>query len=420
MMEAILGIIGLIIAWAVFWAIVRAVIGAGARTVHAASRTVSGKGSFSDNMNIAFKGMEPLEIRFQSARLGEKKDGPEIKEIQARGLLPVVRRTHVAIVVSVFDRADGEMIPVISVLDDFQEPDSVVFQHQQELPPVDPGDGFAEWIRISAIIPELLQPPFSGTRQLVAVVRLIDFNNPPEITHGFADGDNGILWQRTLSFSHVFKEKGYREAVEHREEAQAISVKIAIAVAMSDGSLDDREGEVIADWVKRAIEPLSNGRREELRKIYNDAMRDAYAAAKEGSLALSDLTAKLNEIGETKVKYDAVELCFEVMAADGHADPEEMRMIRRIGEALNLDVRELEALRDQRIVGLGGGLSHGGNIEELLGIEADWDTKKIQAHLRSEFQKWNNRLSSLPEGDERNNAQAMLEMIAEARRKYAG
>jgi len=40
------------------------------------------------------------------------------------------------------------------------------------------------------------------------------------------------------------------------------------------------------------------------------------------------------------------------------------------------------------------------------------------SHLREEFNKWNNRLNTLPEGVERDNAQQMLGLISDARKKY--
>ena len=58
------------------------------------------------------------------------------------------------------------------------------------------------------------------------------------------------------------------------------------------------------------------------------------------------------------------------------------------------------------------------SIEEILGIEKSWDKEKIKKHLTTEFQKWNNRISTLKEGEERNNAQLMLNKIADARKKY--
>jgi len=395
--------------------IVRAVFG----TLGAVGRTAMGKGTFSENLEMSFVGMGPLEARLTESRLSDDPDSPLVKQIEVKGVFPVHQNdTRSAFVTSVFDTTADSLAPVISILDEFQEPGSIVFQHISELPPVSPEQGFAGWERVSAVFPDLLQPPHGGERNLAVILRLVDLASPPDIQHGFADGDEGILWQVDLPFTHRFTEKGYEEASEHRDEAQALSVKIAIAVAMADRSFDDREGEVISDWIRRAIEPFGSEKRDELKSIYNDAMRDAYQAAKDGSLSLSALTERLNEIGEAKIKYDAIELCFEVMAADGEADPEEMRTIRKIGEALDLDLSELEAMRDQKIVGLESHISSGGDIEELLGIEPDWSDAKIKTHLRSEFQKWNNRLNALAEGPERENAQAMLDMISRARQKY--
>ena len=81
-------------------------------------------------------------------------------------------------------------------------------------------------------------------------------------------------------------------------------------------------------------------------------------------------------------------------------------------------VDEIEKMRDQKIVGLETNIGSQASIEDMLGIEADWDAGKIKKHLLSEFQKWNNRLNALSEGDERDNAQQMLDLIAEARKKH--
>jgi hypothetical protein len=141
-------------------------------------------------------------------------------------------------------------------------------------------------------------------------------------------------------------------------------------------------------------------------------------AAKSGELSLSPLIERLNEIGEKSTKYETIELCFDVMAADGVADAEELKTIRKVAEALELDFDEIKKLQDQKIIGLDTSVTSHASIEDLLGIEGDWDIARIKKHLRVEFQKWNNRLNTLAEGEERNNAQRMLDLIAEARKKY--
>jgi hypothetical protein len=127
----------------------------------------------------------------------------------------------------------------------------------------------------------------------------------------------------------------------------------------------------------------------------------------------------MNEIGEKSDKYEALELCYEVMAADGVADDNELRIISSVAKDLGLDMQEVSKMRDQKILHLNSNVASQANIEVMLGIEPDWTHDEIKKHLRVEFQKWNNRLNTLEEGEERDNAQLMLDRIAEARQKYA-
>lgn len=254
---------------------------------------------------------------------------------------------------------------------------------------------------------------------MVAILRMVDLDNIPDITHGFHEPEHpGLLWQKSLPFNYTFSEKGYREAAEHREESMTLALKIGVAVAMADGSLDDSEGNVLKGWVLRMIEPHAESRKEELKRLYNQAMKDAFDEIRSGNLSLSFLTQRLNEIGELTTKYEVVELCFSVMAADGVADAEEIKIIKRVAEALDLDINEIEKMRDKAIIGLKANASSHASIEDIIGIESSWNNEEIKQHLRKEFQKWNNRLNALPEGEERANAQRMLDIISGARKRY--
>ena len=57
-------------------------------------------------------------------------------------------------------------------------------------------------------------------------------------------------------------------------------------------------------------------------------------------------------------------------------------------------------------------------LESLVGIDSSWSDEQKRKHLRGEFQKWSNRLNTLPEGEERESAQSMLDNIAALRQKY--
>ena len=414
-MEFLLGLISI---FAVFLGI-RFLISAASRTVGAAARTAMGKGSFSDNIEVAFKGMTAFEVRVKDSRLGNDGSGAIVKELEGKGLLPLIRPTRVGFITSVLDNTSGNYEPVISAIDGFQESNNVTYQHKIEVGSISPDQGYIGWVRIGVVLPEILQPPYGGVRELVAVLRMVDLDNIPDITHGFHQPDHpGLLWQKSLPFNFTFSEKGYREAAEHRDESMMLALKIGVAVAMADGSLDDSEGNVLKEWVLRMIEPYAEGRRQELKQLYNQAMKDAFDEIKNGSLNLSSLTHRLNDIGEITTKYEVVELCFSIMAADGIADAEEIKIIKKVAEALDLDINEIEKMRDKAIVGLNANASSHASIEDILGIESEWNNTEIKQHLRKEFQKWNNRLNTLPEGEERANAQRMLDIIAEARKKH--
>ena len=59
------------------------------------------------------------------------------------------------------------------------------------------------------------------------------------------------------------------------------------------------------------------------------------------------------------------------------------------------------------------------DLESELEIDSRWDIDTIQKHLIMLYGKWNGRISTLPEGSRRENAQRILNLIAEARKKYS-
>ena len=401
-MEAIIGFIFL----AVGYSVVMAVLRLGARKV---KEVVTGKETYFGEAQLKF-----MDDKLEDSDIGAKK-------IMFRGAIPVPRGMRVAFSVSAFDSTDSDAdpAPVISIIEQSQEPQSRCFGVSNEIGSTDPGDTFTDWVQMGAIFPDFIQGPVSGHRTITVLVRLFNADDPPSIHAGFTSGDGELIFSQELQFEHTFTEKGYREEAENREEAQGLSLKVGVAVAMADGSLDDAEGEVLKDWIIREISAYSEEKSQRLKNLFNDALKEGFALAQSGELALSPLVKRLAEIGEKKTKYDAIELCFDVMAADGVADSEEMAVIRRVAEALDLDMDEIEKMRESVTLNLSASLSTDAGLEALVGIEVSWSDEEKRKHLRTEFQKWSNRLNSLLEGDERDAAQAMLDNIASLRKKYA-
>ena len=350
-MELILGFIILgIAAWIIF-----IIFSAVARRITGASeKSAKGEGTFSENMRLAFRGMGPLEARIVDTTLGDYVRAP-VKAIEVKGLFPVNTIRQVAFVTSVFDESSGELAPVLSAIDIYQEPDSTAYQHSIKVgQEVSPGQGFGHWTQAGRVIPNILQPPVGGTRRLFAILRLVDVVDMPVIRRGsHGPDDTGILWQAVLKFALTFVEKGYEEAAEHRDRARELSVRIGMAVAMADGTLDNSEGKTLREWILKSISPYADEKREHLKALYNGAMKDAHSLAKNGELRLGELTRELNEIAEQATKYETVELCFKVLAADGVVHPEELKVINKVADALDLDFDQIKKMRDQTIISLG-------------------------------------------------------------------
>ena len=403
-MELITGFIVLFILWSIF-RFVLGLMGAGARAVHSA---VTGKERY----------FGPPQLKF----IDETHDvtGWQVKRIMFRGAMPNTRDMNVSFALSAFDMTEGEdnLKPVLSLADAAQEENTICYHMNGDFGRVGEGSAFTDWVQLGVVIPELLQPPFSGSRDINIVVRMFNSVNPPEIFAGMSRDEGELIFLDTMSFSHKFTDKGYEEASKDREEAQAISLKIGVAVAMADGSLDDKEGEVLKAWIVKEVSAFSDNKQKTLKKLYNDALKEGFSRASAGNLSLSELVERLAEIGDKKTKYDAVELCLDVMAADGVADAEEMQVIRNVADALELDADEIENMRQAVTLNLSAELTSEEGLESLVGIDSSWSDEQKRKHLRGEFQKWSNRLNTLPEGEERESAQSMLDNIAALRQKY--
>jgi uncharacterized tellurite resistance protein B-like protein len=368
--------------------------------------------------HVSARHAEPFAVRAISGHIDENDpSSPEILHVQARGVLPLERHVSLRFVTSVLDSTStSEPKPVISTVDGFREPDSTVFQHIVDVGQyLGPGSVITEWVRVGAVIPSILVPPRRGRRRLTLCVHLVDANDPPPIRLGHCPGHPGLLHLATIITQLTFEELGYEEEAAARDDARVLAIQTAFAVAVADGHLARAERTVIESWVARVVTAYSDDAAARMKQRLSVAFEEAYVRARGGTLALGELTARLRAIAPMAQKYEAIELCLDVMGADGVAEGAELGLIRRIGEAIGIDYADIARMQDVRLPDL---TLAGGTAEAALGIDPSWPPDKTRAHLRRQFATWNNRLSSLSAGDERDNAQKMLDAIAETMKKH--
>lgn len=361
--------------------------------------------------------MNTFEIRTRSEKLGETNNKLDALVVEARGLFPVHTESPCGFVVSLFDE-DGTQ-PIISALDEFTERDSVCFQSRSPGIALRHGYGFSDWVQVGLIVPEFLVPPKAGPRKLTVVVRIVASLQKLRINAGFSEPeDPNVLWAGQTSFRKSFSAKGYVEAAEHRERTQLLTAQLAVCVATADGRADKQEADTVGRWVKKTLSVLDAPKRKEKMREFNDAMKSAHRDALSGEISTDDMIREVAEIADHSEKYDALELCHEVMAADGRMDKAEIELLDRITRTFALDSARVQAIRDKAISNIEGGSESETGYEHVLGIDSSWSNAEIKTHLRKLFAKWNSRLNSLPEGTRRENAQRMLDMIARARKDY--
>lgn len=356
-----------------------------------------------------------FELRLDDALIGDSNDLP-VKEIKGRGAFPINQSvSNAAFITSLFDVTDEETKPVFTPIDRFQEPDTVAFSFQQEIGDASPSQYLPDWTPIGVVIPEILHTPRGGQRKIKAVVRLVSLDTSPDIQYGFGDG---ALWAGVIDFDFLATEKGYEEESEHRDESRALTVKLAMGVAMSDGAIADSEGEVLKQWVRGEIEGYDEDESKRLKHLYNTAMSDAYNAATQGSLEIDPLVSRLKEVAEKNFKLEAIDLCYRVMNADGNIDKAELVVLQKITRNIGLSPNEIETVRDRNLIDFKGASTSDADPETLIGIDPSWSSIEKKAFLQKEFNKWNGRLNNLPEEAQRAQAQLMLDRIGALIKRY--
>ena len=385
-------------------------MGAGAKAVGAGAKTLMEGGSFADHYSN--------KLQFKVEKLPKDDDSMyETFGVFSKGN-PDVALDHPAMLIfKLFDKTTS--LPIVSTFEMTSEESSRVFEHA--VPIGNMQDKYwPDWARVSALIPESLIGPHKGTRTLQLQCFLWYEHLKPEFERGYLPEDTtGGINVFTHEFNFNLTNPGYLEVDDERLEVQVASIKLAISIAMADGTLDKSEGTEIKNWVKGIVDSAGESQRSKIKETLNNALEEAYNEVKSSPINIEQVCADIKDIGSAADKFDLIELCLDVMAADGEADKEELKQIEQISKLVGIDYDEISKMKDQRLIKLDPTSSSNSGLEEKLDIDPEWDNEKINKHILSLYGKWNGRLNSLSEGIERENAQKMLDLIAEARKKYS-
>lgn len=308
--------------------------------------------------------------------------------------------------VRMVDETEGISLSVLCAIDDLQAPNSLSFLSTQPLPHVALGMilNIDKFNQVVTVPKEVLMFPRSGRRTIEASIEVLK----REI----------VIQKAHTRFLIETNSEGYIEGVENRERSEEMGIYLAMHLASSDGDIDKMEAEIVTKWVKTLLSTAPDERKEERRSRMNTVLADAYSKAKTESLDLDYISAELEEKSSMPIKYEIIELCMDVMKADGVADPNEVRELKRIAKMIGLDEARYTALLDKRLAGVKTiNVSTTESLANLVGISSSMTKEEIRKHLNAEYRKWNARVSHDDQAI-RERAEQMIEHIAEARKQY--
>jgi tellurite resistance protein len=381
----------------------------------AATDVVKGQATFKEGVQARVKQPTELEMRVISATVSD--ENISVWKVEVRGLFRIASARNLGLVISLLDVSEsGNAHPILSAFEAQQESETRAFQIYNRFGVIQPGQGFLHWQQVGVIPKDSLMFPFSGDREISILARLVDLDEPPQIEHGFCDPDQiGVLQQLVHKEVHCV-EKGFVEKSDEELGIAAASVRLGLSVAYSDGKFDPIEGKLIKQWAAKFVNEVPKGQgRDHARAYINDAIRYGNEDAKSKNLSISNQVDVLNKLADRPEKYAAIELCLDVMAADGTANQEELKMVNKLCESLGLDPDRFSEMRDYRMIGIESASIDGANIWEILGIDVAASVESKRDKLKVLYRRWNSRAESLEDATEREKAHEMLDLVAQAR-----
>lgn len=402
-MEAIIGVAAV---WFGIWLLGRVLSFAGA----AAKTAVSGGTSEAS-------GPEVFEVKSSWATVDVEGTSFPVFRVEVKGPVFAPRADlPIQFVVHAFDVTDEVRKPVFCALDWMQETATPALESRTDVLSLPYENSvIVDWSPKAQIPLDVITLPRSGSRQLEFRVEIVEA--APEARYVLGRRVSGkVLASGTARRPVTWTEIGYEELGERRARIEELTLQLAMAVSAADGNMDRAEGAIIRGWLSKRLEGIDDEEARATEKSrLNGLVTTAYGLATSGGLDLPGMCAELNEIADAASRYDALELCLHVAAADGRAEEAELRTIRELGNWMGVSLERLRTM-EQKVLPVS---MHVGQEDDdsLLGLKPLMSKEEIRKHLNREYRQWNS-LASHADPQKRRQAQEMLRRIAAARRRH--
>ncbi len=316
------------------------------------------------------------------------------------------------------DRKKGEPngFPMLCTQSFFCEPNSRVFSVQQieESKPELYLPKAADYLYIPC---EFLISPYKGKRKIQFTAIIGDEDLTPSRSTFDETQRNKIARISTHIIEYNFKEIGYFENILFRDQIDDLTIELALAMAATDGDLDQSELDIIKNWSLLKTFELDEDKQIEKKKHFTDFIKKTYRRAKEKKLSMSKILDDFNDKATKQQKYEAIDLLLQIIAADNKLSKAEDKLLGKIANKFGLDEKIFADMKNKVLATIGSIETTKGSVEDLLGLKKTMSDKEKCKELRKQYSKWNAQTNS-SNSKIKERSREMVKVIADLRTKY--
>ena len=400
-MEGILIWIGI----AVVWAVIRGVFSS-------SSGNNSNESSSSENAFTVGvkKGLPPNDTGLKV----------ECYNVEMAGMISHPTDDQVKIILNIQDVTDNENesdagAPVLSAHEAFAEKGSRVLGVER-LYDSGPTHYFRDWTLFVPVPVDFIIPPHKGKRRIKFLLCVGDSDTTMD--RGAISDTTKIQHFSTEIVNFNFKEPGYMDELVNRDKVEDLTIKLGMCMAAADGTLDQKELNIIKTWAKNLTSLLEDEKAEERNSHFSKFLKSSAIAAKTHKISLSKLVKEFNDVASKSQKYTAMQLLLDISGADGTLSKEEDVFINKIAKTTGINLSTFKEMKDKVIANVDNIDLSEKPSEESFGLTEDMDNAEKMKILRKEYTKWNEQTNH-KDVKKKKRAKEMVKIIADLRKQYS-
>ena len=102
-------------------------------------------------------------------------------------------------------------------------------------------------------------------------------------------------------------------------------------------------------WIKKELSLVNDLKESKTEKTLNDSLETSYKKISEGK-SFWNAIKKLNENASKILKYQVIELCLDILSADGVAEEWELKLLKDLSLKLGLDYEKNKKMKEKNLL----------------------------------------------------------------------